>query len=47
MNIKSKMQGIQRVCGSAIFTRLMFTLAIFLGGCLWAAAMMIRFMKGG
>ena len=47
MNFKSKMQIIQRACGSAAFTRLMFTLAIFLGACMWAAAMMIRYMKGG
>ncbi len=47
MSIKSKKESIQRACGSAAFTRLMFTLAIFLGGCMWAAAMMIRYMKGG
>ncbi len=47
MSLKSKRIAIQRVCGSAVFTRLMFTLTIFTGGCLWATAMMIRFMKGG
>ncbi len=47
MSLKSKRLAMYRVCGSAVFTRLMFTLAIFLGGCLWATAMMIRYMKGG
>ena len=47
MSLKSKRLAIQRVCGSAVFTRLMFTLTIFIGGCLWVTAMMIRYMKGG
>ena len=47
MSLKSKRIAIQKVCGSAVFIRLMFTLTIFIGGCLWATAMMIRFMKGG
>ncbi len=46
MNFKSKKQSIQRICGSAAFSRLMFSLAIFLGGCMWAAAMMMRYLKG-
>ena len=47
MSLKSKRLAIQRVCGSAVFTRLMFTLTIFVGGGLWVTAMMIRYMKGG
>ena len=47
MSLKSKRLRIQRVYGSAAFTRLMFTLAIFLGGCLWLSAIMIRYVKGG
>ncbi len=47
MSLKSKRIAIQRVCGLDVFTRLMFTLTICIGGCLWATAMMIRFMKGG
>ncbi len=47
MSLKSNRLAIQRVCGSAVFTRLMFTLTIFVGGCLWVTAMMIRYMQGG
>ncbi len=46
MSLGSKRLTIQRINGSAIFIRMMITTAIVLGGGLWAAAMMIRFMKG-
>ncbi len=47
MSLDSMRLRIQRVCGSAVFARLMFTLGIFLGGCLWVSAIMIRYVKGG
>ncbi len=47
MSLKSKRLAIQRVCDSAVFTRLMFTRTTFVGGGLWVTAMMIRYMQGG
>ena len=46
MSLKCNRLRIQRIAGSAIFVRMMITMAIVLGGCLWATAMMIRYMKG-
>ncbi len=46
MSFESKRQRIRRIGGSAIFARMMITTAIALGGFLWVAAVMIRYMKG-
>ena len=46
MSFESKRQTIRRIGGSAIFARTMITMAIVLGGSLWVAAVMIRYLKG-
>ena len=45
MKTQSKTLVIQRICASPVFTRLLFTMAILMGGLLWATAMMIRYIK--
>jgi hypothetical protein len=45
MKFQPKKQAIQRICASPMFTRLMFAMAILMGGLLWATAVMIRYIK--
>jgi hypothetical protein len=46
MSFESKRQRIRGIGGSGIFVRVSITAAIVIGGSLWIAAMMIRYIKG-